>query len=201
MLRYSLQWSDLIAAVADFEATWGPVPENLSQHSLDLQVVDRLQDLRRLQVLGASPKARLLAAMDPFSGHWLRALPSPQLGTMLDPHTLRIDASMRLGLPVCAPHPCARCTAPVSSTGDHALSCSRSLGRHSRHEELNSMLSRALQTAGFPNNNNNKALLRYGIDALTISRYYQRIFDMYKFTRGNSASFALKDSVEGQPTM
>ena len=91
--------------------------------------------------------ARLEAAFKDSAGKWLNAIPSPNTSTMLDINTLRIAAGLRLGLAICAPHVCARCTAPVSCLGDHGLSCSRSLGRHPRHRAINDVIASAMRSA------------------------------------------------------
>ncbi|CAL8119405.1 unnamed protein product [Orchesella dallaii] len=94
-------------------------------------------------------KARLLAILEPESGAWLHALPSPQLGLCLDADTLRIAVSLRLGLDICQTHTCV-CGVTVDATGRHGLSCCKSAGRFSRHAALNDVIRRALNTAGYP---------------------------------------------------
>ena len=43
-----------------------------------------------------------------------------------------------------------KCWSQVDSSGLHGLSCTGSSGRHPRHNALNSIISRALATTGFP---------------------------------------------------
>ena len=94
-------------------------------------------------------KARLLAIQRPESGAWLNALPSPQLGLLLDPDTVRISVGLRLGLPLCEEHKCI-CGSLVDSTGRHGLSCLKITGRYFRHHGMNDIIKRSSGTAGFP---------------------------------------------------
>ena len=130
-----------------FRECWHRVPSKISQATLDAVVVQ----FRQAELTEAASAdiecARLKAAFHPSSGKWLFAIPSSSVGTMLDNTTLRIAAGLRLGLPLCAPHLCARCSSTVSAMGDHGLCCSRSAGRHPRHRALNAVISRALGSA------------------------------------------------------
>ncbi|XP_063359932.1 uncharacterized protein LOC134649149 [Cydia amplana] len=94
-------------------------------------------------------RARLLAVSQSESGAWLHALPSPQLGTLLDSDSLRVSVALRLGCKVCEPHICI-CGTMVGADGHHALSCRRCAGRHPRHHALNDIVQRALRSAGIP---------------------------------------------------
>jgi hypothetical protein len=51
-------------------------------------------------------QARLLALQEKESGAWLHALPSTNLGTLLDNQCFRISICLRVGIPMCVPHPC-----------------------------------------------------------------------------------------------
>ena len=128
----------------------GPLNEHFDQQMLDGM---RSKKLAR-EILDATEssreKAAVLAARDSFSGGWLKALPSPQLGTMLDPNTFRIAAALRIGSPVCEPFTCVACGEAVGSDGLHPLSCTKSPGRVSRHAEINAIIKRALRKAGVP---------------------------------------------------
>ena len=53
---------------------------------------------------------------------------------------------MFLGLNICEPHPC-HCEATVTSRGTHGLSCKRSSGRSTRHQQINDAIWRALKRA------------------------------------------------------
>lgn len=83
------------------------------------------------------------------SSSWLNALPCSSLGTLLDNHSFRIAASLRLGIPVCHPHTCV-CGTKVDKFGRHGLACKKSYGRKSRHDTINDLIKRALLTCGFP---------------------------------------------------
>ena len=94
-------------------------------------------------------RARLLAAAKRESGLWLQALPTPTLGTLLDPETFRVAIALRVGSDVCVPHTC-RCGRLMDAKGIHGLSCKYSAGRHPRHAALNDVVRRALKSAGIP---------------------------------------------------
>lgn len=94
-------------------------------------------------------RARLLAAKRPESGAWLNAFPIPSLGTHLEDNAFRIAIAQRIGSMVCVPHKC-RCGGSVDSLGLHPLSCRFNSGRAPRHAEVNDIIRRALQSAGFP---------------------------------------------------
>ena len=93
--------------------------------------------------------AHLLAAAAPHTGAWLQALPSPVLGLHLDDETIRVSVALRLGAQVCEPHKC-RCGKLVNSLGHHGLSCRLSEGRLPRHNHLNDVIKRSLNTIGIP---------------------------------------------------
>ena len=97
----------------------------------------------------------VVAASTKECGAWLRALPVSGLGLRLD------DASvgLRLSTPICGQHLCQHCGASVDVLGRHALCCQRSGGRHRRHA-LNTIISRALTTAGIPSRLEPTGLLR-----------------------------------------
>ncbi|XP_075975622.1 uncharacterized protein LOC142976226 [Anticarsia gemmatalis] len=97
----------------------------------------------------AAERARLLAVGEWESGLWLQALPSSNVGIMLDDATFRLAACLRVGAPCVSPHRC-HCGVLVDNLGHHGLSCSRSAGRISRHCSLNDIIRRALVTAGVP---------------------------------------------------
>ena len=94
-------------------------------------------------------RARLMAAKEPYSGSWLKAVPLPKLGLHLDDATVRVSVALRLGAPVCEPHSC-RCGRRVDRLGHHGLSCRYSAGRLPRHANLNDVVKRALTSAGIP---------------------------------------------------
>ena len=90
-----------------------------------------------------------MASLKPESSCWLQALPSRSLGTLLENNCFRISVALRLGLNICKPHTCV-CGGQVNENGIHGLSCKKSAGRHPRHQEINNIICRALQTAKIP---------------------------------------------------
>ena len=78
------------------------------QRAWDTVIAERLQDA----LLGSAnqfARARLQSAATPESGAWLQqihAIPSGNLGTLLDSDTLRILIALRIGADVCSPHQC-----------------------------------------------------------------------------------------------
>lgn len=94
-------------------------------------------------------KARMLAMAEKESGGWLRVLPSPYLGTLLDQDVLRIASGIRIGAEICQPYTCV-CGYPVDKFGTHGLSCTTKKETYCRHIILNDLISKALATAGFP---------------------------------------------------
>ena len=94
-------------------------------------------------------RARIVGAASCESGAWLNAVPCSSVGTLLDGDSVRIGVGLRLGTRLCVTHKCV-CGMQVDERGTHGLSCKRSAGRIPRHSELNSIISRALTSAGFP---------------------------------------------------
>ena len=95
-------------------------------------------------------RARLLAAKEPYTGAWLKAVPLPSLGLHLDDATVRTAVAMRVGATMCEPHCCRGCGRRVDRLGHHGLSCRYSAGRLPRHANLNDVVKRALATVGIP---------------------------------------------------
>ena len=83
------------------------------------------------------------------AGDWLCCLPSQPLGLHLNASQLRIAICTRLGCPVSKQYICI-CGAAADEYGNHALSCNRSASRHSRHNQINTVVLRALRSAGVP---------------------------------------------------
>ena len=96
-----------------------------------------------------SDKARLLAIKVKEAKAWLAALPSKNIGTLMDPLSFRIAIALRLGCKICHQHQCI-CGSQADSFGHHALSCRKSYGRFSRHSAINDILKRALSSLGIP---------------------------------------------------
>ena len=118
------------------------------QKAWDSIIAERHRD-SLLSEANQNVRARLLSAATPESGAWLRALPAPSLGTLLDNDTLRISIALRVGAAVCSPHRC-KCDLLADSQGYHSLTCRYSAGRHPRHTALNDVLGRSLLSAGIP---------------------------------------------------
>lgn len=119
-------------------------PEGLwrIQRILDKPAVTTLfAELQAQSANEPSSIARLKAVCTNESGLWLRALPVAALGTLLDGSTLHLAVGQRIGVPVCASHTCV-CGAHADSLGHHALSCTKSAGRHhdTRHDNLNGII-------------------------------------------------------------
>ena len=93
--------------------------------------------------------ARLLAAQAPHSGDWLNAVPIVSCGLLLSDEAVRVAVGYRLGANICRPHACP-CGKLVDDLGHHALCCSYSAGRHSRHNSINEIIWRSLSKAQIP---------------------------------------------------
>ena len=96
----------------------------------------------------------------PESGAWLNALPIAALGLRLADDVVRIAVDLRLGIPLCSPHPCCCCGATVESLGTHGLSCRFCKGQHPRHASLNDLVKRALESAEIPSHLETNGLYR-----------------------------------------
>ena len=118
------------------------------QRAWDSPLIERRRDVLLSQA-NQYTRARLLSAAVAESGAWLRALPSANIGTLLDSETLRVSIALRVGAAVCSPHRC-RCDSLADSQGYHSLTCRFSAGRHPRHTALNDVIRRALQSASIP---------------------------------------------------
>lgn len=119
------------------------------QSAWDIPIIKITHSALLDQQSNDADRARLLAASEVESGHWLRALPSDNLATVLDPSSLRVAVGLRLGLKLCEPHRC-QCGQAVDQLGRHGLSCVKSAGRLYRHWAINDLVSRALSTASVP---------------------------------------------------
>ena len=138
----SLKWHEISGALL-------PDPNDRGlQSSWDSPIVDR-SFASLLESSTRADPARLLAVSTPESGTWLNALPVEPLGKLLLDSHLRIAVALRLGLDICRPHECCHCNPQVEADGRHGLSCVKSLGRHTRHSDLNEDVKRALVTAGY----------------------------------------------------
>ncbi|KAJ4434286.1 hypothetical protein ANN_22838 [Periplaneta americana] len=86
-------------------------------------------------------RARFSALQQHFSGSWLHAIPSPNIGTLMDPRSFKVSVAYI--------HKCV-CGNIEDSYGHHALSCVMSKGHLSRHSSLNDIIKRALTSSGVP---------------------------------------------------
>ena len=91
------------------------------QRAWDTVIAKRLQDAL-LESANQFARARLQSAATPESGAWLDAIPSGNLGTLLDSDILRIAIALRIGADVCSPHQ-YKCGAIADNKGCHALTC------------------------------------------------------------------------------
>lgn len=71
-----------------------------SSHQKSWDIPMAMEDFSGLKRLNSTDQARLLAVLEKESGDWLHAVPSPNLGTLLDPESLRIAVSLRLATKV-----------------------------------------------------------------------------------------------------
>uniref|UniRef100_A0A8D8RZN0 Reverse transcriptase domain-containing protein n=1 Tax=Cacopsylla melanoneura TaxID=428564 RepID=A0A8D8RZN0_9HEMI len=94
--------------------------------------------------------ARFKAVQAEGAGTWLDAVPSKQVGTLIESRAFRICIGLRLGCTLVRSHPCICGVASVDEKGLHSLSCQKSVGRFSRHASLNNVLKRALGAGGIP---------------------------------------------------
>ncbi|KAI5640648.1 hypothetical protein NE865_06966 [Phthorimaea operculella] len=120
-----------------------------SQVQWDEPLCRRVQSDLLESCVSTPDRARLLASFEKESGLWLNALPSPNIGTLLDSCSLSLVIGLRLGLRTNHPHDCG-CGAQVNQFGHHGLSCRKSAGRIPRHAALNDVIRRALVSANVP---------------------------------------------------
>lgn len=107
-------------------------PEELTPVTLESRKLQKTWDTLRVksvhnELLSSSEptdRARILASSTKQSSKWLQAVPSQQLGLLLDNDTARIAVALRLGNKICEPHTCI-CGALVNANGHHGLSCKK----------------------------------------------------------------------------
>jgi len=138
--------AQLRAALGDFA---GPLDIESQSGLDDLFCKQQLLNLEDSADTEAE-RARLLAARTPLSRKWLQALPSDPIGTLLTDFQFRVGVGLKLGGILCHPHICRLCGKSISSTGEHALNCRKSQGRHSRHSALNEEVKKTLVKAQIP---------------------------------------------------
>jgi hypothetical protein len=129
------------------DSTTSCLPDSTVQRDWDSQVCEVQADQLLVNADQPVVRARLLASRSPGSGDWLGAMPLSTIGLKMDNTSIRIAVGLRLGAPVVRSHICV-CGATVSVNGHHGLSCRYGSGRHSRHNQVNELLCRALVSAG-----------------------------------------------------
>lgn len=139
-------WSQL-ATSSSTSSTASSPPASRVQQTWDNRCCEVQADLLLDAVADDVERARLLASRAPGSGDWLGALPLSSIGLKMDNATVRIAVGLRLGAPIVRPHKCV-CGTLVAVNGHHGLSCRHGSGRHSRHNQVNEILCRALNSAG-----------------------------------------------------
>ena len=120
----------------------------LNENIIDIYFDLRFEKLFH-QAQSEVDRARHLAVSSESASDWVHALPIPSLGLHLDPTALKIACSLRLGSNICQPHQCI-CGVMVEKSGLHGLACKKQVGRHSRHNEINDLVKRALVQAKIP---------------------------------------------------
>ena len=88
--------------------------------------------------ISESDRARLLASSAERSADWLHA----SLQSVLRLQGQRIAAGLWLGAALVHPHRCV-CEALFLADGHHGLVCRKSVGWHSRHNQMNGIVQRA----------------------------------------------------------
>jgi len=121
------------------------------QQKWDVQFCDTIMKRLLEEDTSDLTRTRLTHVSQQESGPFLTAIPSPNVGTLLNNEQLRASVGLRLGIPLYEEHLCA-CGMTVDTKGLHKLSCNQyALQRVARHNELNDVLSRALRQAGITN--------------------------------------------------
>ena len=166
------------------------------QKSWDLPVAQVvLQDLVN-EATAPTTRARLLAVSSPHAGDWLNALPIPSLGLKLDNESLRIAVALRLGVQTAMPYKCI-CGSLVEGSATHGLDCRKIGGKHARHAEVNSILHRALQSAGVPSHLEPAGLFRDDgkrPDGATILPFEKGLCLVWDFTCVNTVAASYVNS-------
>jgi hypothetical protein len=103
--------------------------------------------------------ARLSGVCNNLSGLWLNALPSSNLGQLLDNNCITSSIALRLGGSIFKTHTC-QCNSLVDEKGHHGLRCKFSKGRFERHRNLNDIIKRSLGSAGFSSKLEPSGLIR-----------------------------------------
>ena len=128
-----------------------PLPTNLNhQKSWDLPIIQFHLDNLLARCVDLTSRSCILRASSRESGAWLNALPISSLGLRMSDDIVRTAIGLRVGAPICLPHPCSSCGHPVDEFGHHGLSCKFSKGRVPHHHMLNSIIHHSLASANIP---------------------------------------------------
>ena len=130
------------------ELTPVSIESKMSQNSWDSL---RVEAIYSQMLLSSEPieRARLIASSTKPSSKWLQAVPSHQLGLLLNNDAARIAVALRLGNDICEEHTCV-CGETVHRNGLHGLSCNKTKGKYIRHTDMNKLFGMAFTSAGFP---------------------------------------------------
>ena len=119
-------------------------PPELTPESPQFRASQRAWDILKVKTIhsellsssGPIDRARLLASSTKSSSKWLQAVPSHQLGLLLDNDTSRIAVALRFG------------------------TCNKTKAKYFRHAQVNKTFSMAFSAAGVPNNTKPHGLSR-----------------------------------------
>jgi hypothetical protein len=131
-----------------------PPPEKLAhlQRSWDTPIVQKMfNSLLKKFENNMMETARLKGVANKFSGLWINALPSSNLGQLLSNENISTSIALRLGGAIIKEHVCI-CGQVADEKGHHGLRCKFSKGRFERHRNLNEIIKRSLGSAGFSSN-------------------------------------------------
>lgn len=119
-----------------------PVNREL-QHNFDI-LTTRKKINALLEPSQLQQRLTLLLASQHESGAWLKALPSQQLGSLLDKRVL-LSVCLRISCEICQLHSCI-CNASVDRLSHHGLLCIKNSERFSRHNKISMILKRELSS-------------------------------------------------------
>ena len=127
------------------------LPENKSEQS---KWDTPLCDIKLQNLIESAPSeletARLKAASSLRASDWLNAYPVSNLALKLSNSNFRIACALRLGAPICLPHPCICGKRTVDQFGRHGLSCDKAaFSRIARHNNANMIVQKALSSADY----------------------------------------------------
>jgi hypothetical protein len=140
------KWSDLMAGNQG-----GVIPTKTSAQNLwDKPLCDIRHEVLLQSTTSEIELARLKAVSAKHASDWLKAYPVTSLGLKLNNSSFRIACALRIGAPICLPHPCICGKTTVDQFGRHGLSCNKAaISRNARHNHANSLIQKALTSAEF----------------------------------------------------